>query len=278
MHHKTTILFGRKSLILLLPVLFLLSTCSDQITDSGPGNENGDGKGTGNGVPDRSGNLKGVGDSAHDLLSDENFGTLIVQIQYMEGAEPTEDALAGLEVFLENRVHKSDIDLRVGDPISSGGKEKYTIQEIIDLEDDHRTEFNRSDTLAVYFLYVDGGSSQDQNGSYILGAAYRNTSMVIYQENIEEVSGGLGSPSLEDVETTVLNHEFGHVLGLVDVGTEMQADHKDPNQERGSHCDNDSCLMHYTARTEGIADLLIGGSVPELDQNCINDLQANDGR
>ncbi|MEX2403635.1 MAG: hypothetical protein WD625_05845 [Balneolales bacterium] len=272
MHYFAIIPSGNKVFIFLLPLLFLVSTCDDQVT--GPGQDNGNGND--HDEVGQSAHLKGVGESANDLLSGETFETLIVQVQYMEGAEPTDAALDNLGSFLEERVHKASVELRVEGPIPSGGKEKYSISEIRDLEDEHRTEYIRADTIATYYLYVDGGSDQDSNGSHILGAAYRNTSMVMFHDNIDDVSGGLGKPSKRNVETTVLNHEFGHILGLVNTGSEMQADHKD--EEQGAHCDNGSCLMHYTARTDGIEALIIGGSVPELDGNCIDDLQANGGK
>lgn len=258
----------RQCLIFLAPVIFLVAACDNQITDPGQNNENG------NGEPDRSENLKGVGDSAGDLLSDDNYNSLIVQVQYMEGAGPTQAALDKLETFLEERVHKAGIEIRVDDPIPSGGKEKYSFGEIRDLEDEHRTEFTRGETIAAYYIFLDGGSDQDSNNSYILGAAYRNTSMVMFQDNIERVSGGIGGPSKETVETTVLNHEFGHIFSLVGIGYE--AGHKDA--DHGNHCDNDRCLMYYTATTNDIVELITGGSVPELDQNCIDDLRSKGGR
>ncbi|MEX0685438.1 MAG: hypothetical protein WD267_11435 [Balneolales bacterium] len=256
-----------RHLFALLPLVFLLSSCSDQLTDSNTDTDN---------VIDVDANKKSPGDSANDLLSDENFKTLIVQIQYMEGAEPTSAALDGLEEFLGERGNKSSIEIRVHEPLPVGGKEFYSFTEIRALEDEHRTEYNRSDTIAVYYLYVDGGSEGDTENSFVLGAAYRNTSLVMFQKNIESVSGGLGRPPKAVVETTVLNHEFGHIMGLVDTGSEMQTNHKDSSN--GAHCDNSNCLMHYTARTNDIATLITGGSAPELDQNCLDDLQANGGK
>ena len=85
------------------------------------------------------------------------------------------------------------------------------------------------------------------------------------------------APSLEVLETTVVNHEFGHLLGLVNAGSPLQSDHQDT--EHGKHCTEQDCLMYYTAETgEGIINMLSGGSVPSLDAQCIADLQANGGK
>lgn len=257
-------------LIILLPILFLVSACADQVTDPGQSDDNDDS----NDETDHSANLLSVGDSAKDLLSDENFDHLLVQVQYMEGAEPTDEALDNLGAFLEERVRKNNIEFQIDEPIPDGGKEKYSYKEIRDLEDEHRTEYNQGKTIAVYYLYVNGGSDQDSEDSFTLGAAYHNTSLVMFQDNIEKVSGGLGRPSKKNVETTVLNHEFSHIFSLV--GIDYDADQKD--DDHGNHCSNDQCLMYYTATTNDISGLITGGSVPELDENCLADLVAMGGK
>ena len=55
----------------------------------------------------------------------------------------------------------------------------------------------------------------------------------------------------------------------------MQTEHQDaPN---GKHCDDENCLMYWSVRTLNfIANLT--GDAPELDQNCLDDLQANGGK
>lgn len=60
-------------------------------------------------------------------------------------------------------------------------------------------------------------------------------------------------------------------------GTEMQTDHLD--EQNGSHCDNESCLMYYAMqRSDLIEQLFNDESIPALDANCIADLQANGGK
>lgn len=93
---------------------------------------------------------------------------------------------------------------------------------------------------------------------------------------MEAISGGIGEPSQSVVEQTVTKHEVGHLLGLVDNGTPMQNDHKD--EDWGAHCDIDECLMYYAITRDFLGDFLLGGSVPEFDEFCIEDLQANGGR
>ena len=86
-----------------------------------------------------------------------------------------------------------------------------------------------------------------------------------------------------DVEAATLNHEFGHLFGLVDLGSPQVNDHEDTEAEH--HCNVTGCLMR--------AELQFGGGImsmlesrtakgltvaPDLDAECILDLQANGGR
>jgi predicted Zn-dependent protease len=65
--------------------------------------------------------------------------------------------------------------------------------------------------------FIDGASASDSGNSYVLGTAYRNTSFVIYEKTIQSLSDSPFEPrSL--FETTVITHEFGHILGLTNLG------------------------------------------------------------
>jgi hypothetical protein len=129
----------------------------------------------------------------------------------------------------------------------------------------------------VCFLFLDGPSNEDQGSSMILGQAYFNTSMVIYEKSLQDNSDGFGEPALYKLETTVINHEFGHILGLVNLGSAMYNLHQD--SAHGSHCDNSNCLMYWEVETGNIFSALIGSSpIPSFDQNCLKDLHENGGK
>ena len=78
------------------------------------------------------------------------------------------------------------------------------------------------------------------------------------------------------LEASVLEHEIAHLLGLVDIGTKMVANHKDASH--GNHCSNQNCLMYYASETTDILTALVGGSIPSLDADCLNDLKGNGGK
>lgn len=261
--------FANKALfICAIIILFFFFGCDDQVTDTGEENGGPNG-GNEDGI---SFHRQAPGESARDFLTDENFSTMHIQVQYMEGYEPETGALEDRwKAFLSETLHKSGIDIEF-ESIPAQGQQVYTSDEVRDLEREHRTRYNEDDTLSAYFLFLDG----EYENSNVLGIAYWNTSAAIFQQRVEDISGGLGEPGKEVVERIISKHEIGHLLGLVDNGTPMQTDHHD--EGRGAHCDDDECLMYYAMTRDFLGDFLLGGSVPEFDELCIEDLQANGGR
>ncbi len=246
--------------------LFLLIACSK--SDSNGSNPTG---------PDKSANLKSIGASANDLLSDAKYANLHLEIVYEEGAQPTNAALNNLIDFINTYAHKSNITTSITS-IPSQNKEKYTIQEVADIEAEYRTQYNEGNTIAVFIFYANGSSDKDEGSAVVLGAAFRNTSMVIYQKTIMDVANK-PSLTLEEVETATLQHEFGHLFGLINLETEdIHPNHED--SENNNHCMVEDCLMNASVRFgNALLDRAKSGKkMPVLDALCIEDLQAYGGK
>lgn len=257
------------SIFMALVVAFSLS-CEKDNDDSGSSD---------NGSSNQSAHKKGTGASAEALLTSDKFGALEVEIQYVKGYKPTDEALDSFKHFLNENLHKPDGIEFIKTAIPEPGNAQYSIEKISDIEDENRTVFNQDNTIGVYFLFVDGEYEEDTENRKTLGVAYHNTSMVIFEETLQEMSGGVGQPSKpsrDKIENAVINHEMGHNLGLVANGTPMQNDHQE--ESKGKHCIEDSCLMHWTVRTGDVVETLLGGTVPELDSDCRADLKANGGK
>lgn len=224
--------------------------------------------------PDKSLNQRGLGQSANELLSAADYSALRLEIQYVEGFAPPSSSVNYLRNFLEERLNKpGGITITLNEVVSEG-LSVYSIDKIREIEDEQRTAYTEGNTIAAYFYFVDGAYQTNQN---VLGVAHRNTSMVIFQEKIQELSGGLGQVSTELLTSAVMAHEFAHILGLVDVGTPMVTDHKD--EANGAHCDNQECLMYFAVESSSGLDDLFGMSTPpSLDTNCLADLAANGGK
>lgn len=231
-------------------------------------------------IPDQDDQIpKEVVIKPNDFLSGENYDRLIVEIASVQGFEPTGEALNNLKAFLESRLNKNGgIDL-VAASIPSPGKAVYSLDDIKKIEQDNRKLFPDPEDkkLTAWFFFADADYAENEGDSKVLGIAYGPTSMVIFEKTIREFSGDRGQPSTPVLETTVTEHEFGHILGLVNNGTKMVANHQDITH--GKHCNNEDCLMYWAAEHSGpLINFLTGGKIPLLDQNCLNDLKNNGGK
>lgn len=216
---------------------------------------------------------RSVGASSNDFLSNNRYNSLQIEIQYMRGYAPDAQAVESLKSFLSATLKKDGgITIRQKE-ISAASSGNLSAEEIRQIENSNRTVFTTGSTLAVNIIYTNG---QYSGGANTLGIAYRNTSVALMGKTIRDNSGGFGQVSRSKLEATVLEHEIGHLLGLVDLGSKMQINHKDANN--GNHCDNKSCLMYYASETTDVLGFLNAGNIPQLDDNCKADLRANGGR
>ncbi len=212
----------------------------------------------------------------NDFLSANNYDQLVVEIQYVTGFEPTAGTVANLKAFLEQRLNKPAGITFVMNAVASSGKTTFSADDIRSIEGAHRTQQTSGKTLTAYFYFADGDYASNSGSSKVLGVAYGNTSMVIFEKTIREFSGGIGKPSATVLESTVIEHEFGHILGLVNNGTGMQSAHQD--EPNGKHCSDKDCLMYYAVETSSFIGNLMGGVIPSLNSQCIDDLRANGGK
>jgi len=263
----------------------------------------------------KAGNLKGSGESANDILSNANFDKLLIEVAYVENFKPTDDTIDNFVLFLKEHSFKSNIEI-IYKELSSPNEENLTLEKINELEQENRTAYNDGKTLAFYIFFTDAPSDEDDKEEDVvtLGAVYRNTSMVIYEKTIKKLSARSFVITDEDIETATLNHEFGHLFGLVNLGfeeepesplkTKMVNPHEDT--EAPNHCTTNGCLMraelsfqqanksakstinnHIKAgcRLDGVSVLKMLESgktnksrAQNLGAECILDLKANGGR
>jgi hypothetical protein len=265
---------GKVVVWLVLLVAMIFAGCSN---DSDPVNEGPD-------PVDRSANLLSAGASGGDILSNENYDRILIEVAYVDGFRPTSQAMDNLRTYLEERTFKEDIsyNYRV---LPSPEQESLTLTEIASLESENRTAYNTDRTLAVYIYFADAPSDADspEDGLVTLGAVYRNTSMIIHENTIRDLASRSVVITLSDVETTALTHEFGHLFGLVDLGTPEVNPHEDP--EASNHCNVEGCLMRAELEFgSGIMSMLESRTskglegIPALDDECLLDLQAIGGR
>lgn len=195
---------------------------------------------------DKSANLLTTGLSANDILSNDKFKNLKIEIAYVAGFRPSELAMTLLINYIKRHTFKENIEM-VFNELPAPTNETLTTQEVADLEAKNRTVYNDGETLGIYIYFVDvpfDGDNESQ-GTATLGSVYRNTSMVIYESTVRRIADRNIIPDAI-VETATINHEFGHLLGLVNLGTTAVNDHEDA--ESNNHCSIDGCLMRAELR------------------------------
>ena len=216
--------------------------------------------------------FRATGSSAKDILSAQTYAILKIDIKYMPGFALDAATINNVTAFLNTYVNKGGGIFITQQQIAASGKTSLTINEIIAIEKDTRTTITDVNQLAINVLITDGAYSTPN----VLGIAYYNTSMCLFGKTINDNSGAVGQTSRVKLQTTVMEHELGHLMGLVDIGSPMQTPHKDA--ANGNHCNNTGCLMYYKSETTDILGFLITGAIPTFDANCMADLKANGGK
>lgn len=211
---------------------------------------------------------KTLGTSAHEFLSSDIYTSLQVQISYMPGYQPDDASINSLTTFLNKYLNKPGGISVSEQAIGASGKEILTVNDIVQIEKRNRSVFTSGDVITAHILITDGSYSADD----IFAKSYWNTSICLFGKTIDNNSGGPGEITRTQLITILLEHEFGHLLGLVGQGTPMVVDHRDP--ANGAHCDNPKCLMYYSIQT--ISTGL--DTIPAFDANCLADLKANGSR
>jgi len=221
----------------------------------------------------RAENLKALGLSAEDLLSSDIYKKLVVEFVYSDGFRPKTETLQSFRNFLNRRLNKPGGITFVETVIDPPAGEPYTISEIRNIESEVRTRYTTDDQIAVYVFFANGNADSDTETTVTLGTAYQNTSIVIYQETLQSLDQDLFL-----LEATTLRHEFGHILGLINI----QGDDIHPEGhidfENNKHCLVETCLMYYQVTIPSTIPNPNKGDIPLLDELCLEDLRAKGGK
>lgn len=227
-------------------------------------------------------NKQALGTSARDFLSADEFTSLRVEIAYVDGFKPSNATLSNLRTFFQARLNKPGGITFIETVVPATTVGALEREEYVKIEADNRTAFNEGDELAVWIFFADQNSDSDDGNSRILGTAYRNTSCIIYEKTLRDFSNRIGGANLTQLETITTEHEFGHLFGLVNLGTPMVRDHEDeqPNDDGvdtlNKHCDQENCLMYFQTVADATSSAMNG--LPTFGEFCLEDLRANGGK
>lgn len=229
-------------------------------------------------------NRKALGLSAGDILSSGTYPKMVVEFVYSEGFRPRQETLDFFSDFLNERVFKPGGITFTETVIDPPPGAPYNSQEIRDIEDANRTLYTTDDTIAIYVFFSNGSAFGDTQTGFTLGSAYQNTSMVVYEKTLRDIALNNTDFDLGALEDTTLRHEFGHILGLVNI---QQDDIHDTHEDLDNlkHDVLDTCLMFFQAQSANnrmieqmMAVSRSKNQGPQLDERCIEDLQSKGGK
>ena len=193
-----------------------------------------------------------LGDFAKSYLQGGKYKRIIIEIDYVEGHRPSAQALD----ILRNRINlycdKPDGEVIFQDAITTS-QSQYTDDDIRDLEDKHRNYDKTSSDIVIYVLYLDGEYKKDSN---VLGIAYGPSSIAIFKEKIDSIAIPVWAINLvdsTDYESSVLVHEFGHLLALVNIIYKSERKHESAYQH---HCIHEECVMYHSVESASIKNLV----------------------
>jgi hypothetical protein len=213
---------------------------------------------------------KELGDNAKGYLQDKKYKRLIIEVDYVEGYSPAPAVLDLLKNRLNFYCDKDQI-LIFKDAIPKTST-VYSLDDIKELEEEHRDYHKTGSDIVAYILYLNGAYSDNND---VLGIAYSPSSIVMFKERIYDINIPIWATNQvdsEDYEKSVMIHEFGHLLALVNIGYQSDRGHEDAN---GGHCINDDCVMYRMVETVSISSLITQDNPKpptDFDNDCRHDL------
>jgi hypothetical protein len=205
-----------------------------------------------------------TGDCKYEILQDKVYSKLHIEINYVTDNSPDSEAIDILKKRIKEVSDKTSIT--VSQSAFGSTDNSYSLEEIVNIEKNERERFKSGDTFVIHILYLNG---EYQDNDKTLGLAYTGSSFVLFKEKIEDASFLLISPT--DIEKSVIVHEFGHLLGLINNGYKSPHDHED--SQHPNHSNNEESVMYWAIESQDIGNQLDGEPPNEFDADDIDDLR-----
>lgn len=234
--------------------------------------------------------------AAADFVTDAPYGGLVLEVDAVVEERPADAVLEAtharlFELVEAGAVEKPDgIAFTIDEELPPLGDpdRPWTFDELEGLARAHRNLFPGEGVAVIHMLVVDGRYEGDDGDGLVLGLAWGGDTLALFSDNIARACESapavqLLAPALAEevcrrTTATVLLHEVGHLLGLVNNGAPMQVDHQD--EAHGAHDVDEDCIMYWAAERSRIADVIAervaqgGAEQPSFDQACLDDLKA----
>ncbi|UCH90182.1 MAG: hypothetical protein JSV49_05970 [Thermoplasmata archaeon] len=188
----------------------------------------------------------GPGEYAKYYLKNDFYNEIIIEVDYMEGTMPDTGTLDYLVDLLDDVCEKNAIDYEISDEMDDSDQQvDYSIADIEQLKNKYQDYQNYMDTAVIHILFLNG---YYEDSSITLGVSYHAGSCAIFKDRVDSIRiprDARPFVSTDDFETSVVVHEVGHLLGLVNLNYDSDYSHEDKIHDSPNHCKNESCVMYY---------------------------------
>lgn len=204
--------------------------------------------------------LSSIGSMNHQYLQGHTFKQVLIEIDRAESAHPEDVAINGLRDVIEQYADKPEGVLIEMSDVIEDDDDEYTLGEIQRTMRAYRDNYSTGDTAVIYILYLNGEFADINN---TLGVTVNASSFVMFPEEVQRSSGAnlFGGPAYE---RSIVVHEFGHLLGLVNVNYESAAEREDPIHP--GHSNNPASVMYWAVESFNVQNLFRGGPPANFDE------------
>ena len=207
-----------------------------------------------------------VGSLNHQYLQPQPFSKLIVEIDHVDSVSPSQSSVNTFLSTIKQFVDKPDGVVRSGDNSLKAQKDSYSVQDLLNVAKTNRSNYSQGNMVSLYVLYVNGEFAENTNA---LGVALNSSMFVIFKDKINEATTAL--VFAPEIEKAVLNHELGHLWGLVNITYQSGIDHED--KEHPHHSKNRESVMFWAVEDISVANLLRGGPPYQFDSADQDDIE-----
>jgi hypothetical protein len=134
----------------------------------------------------------------------------------------------------------------------------WTVDDLVAAERRFRAERSGGSRVTMWIAYLGGSFAETPSA---LGTAFAASAAVIFRDRIDEATSALVLAS--EIERSVLTHEAGHLLALINIGYQSRFAHEDPGHPK--HSNNPDSVMYWAVEDLSLKDLLTGGPPSDFD-------------
>ena len=207
-----------------------------------------------------------VGSLNHQYLQANPYSRIVIEIDYEETVQPDQSAINTFISTLKQYSDKPGGVSQTGNNSFISLKETYSTSDLLNLAQKHRVNYSGGDTVTLYILFINGSFAQNNNA---LGVALNSSMLVVFKDKINQTATALVFAS--EIERAVLNHELGHLLGLININYKSSIDHEDANNPY--HSNNEESVMFWVVEDISVVNLFRGGPPYQFDLADKHDLE-----